>query len=99
MAEHETETYAQAEAFLNRTLAYQAAIAVHHVKEDYGLDVEQLHLTVAPADPSHPGVFHVTCTLHSVREEPLIQIQVRVDPRKDLPSTGSKSNGGSEATN
>ena len=69
MAQDRVATYARAEAYLNETLAYQAASAVHHLKSNLGLEIEQLHLTVQPDDPHHPGVVHITCTVHSVREK------------------------------
>jgi hypothetical protein len=48
MAQDRVATYARAEAYLNETLAYQAASAVHHLKSNLGLEIEQLHLTVQP---------------------------------------------------
>ncbi|MGH9550401.1 MAG: hypothetical protein ACRD3W_13545 [Terriglobales bacterium] len=80
MSEDQLVTYAKAEAYLNRTLAYQAAIAVHHLKEEYNIEVQQLALNVAPVDVRHPGMLHVTCTLQSVRNEPALEIQVGIDP-------------------
>ena len=73
--------YAKAEAYLNETLAYQAAGAVHHLRYKFGLEIEELLLTVAPDDPRHPGVVHVTCTVHSVREKSILQVVVAIDPR------------------
>ena len=81
MAQDRVATYARAEAYLNETLAYQAASAVHHLKSKLGLEIEQLHLTVQPDDPHHPGVVHITCTVHSVREKAPLQIHMAIDPR------------------
>ena len=81
MATDELVNYAKAETYLNETLAYQAASAVHHLREKYGLEIEQLHLSVAPDDPHHPGVVHITCTVHSVRKQTPLQIHVAIDPR------------------
>jgi hypothetical protein len=82
MTKDKLGAYAKAEAYLNGTLAYQAAIAVHHLKDLFGLEIEQLQLTVAPADPHHPGVVHVTCTLHALRDEKTpLEIRVAIDPR------------------
>ena len=74
-------TYAQAETYLNETLAYQAASAVHHLRDKFGLEIKQLQLNVEPDDPRHPGVVHITCTVHSVRERTPIQLHIAVDPR------------------
>lgn len=81
MAKDNVGMYAQAETYLNETLAYQAASAVHHLREKYGLEIEELLLTVAPDDPHHPGVVHVTCTVHSIREGAILQMVVSIDPR------------------
>ena len=48
---------AKAEKILNRTLAYQAAIAVHELKDALGLDVEELRLVVAPISMEAPGAY------------------------------------------
>jgi hypothetical protein len=87
MAQDRVATYARAEAYLNETLAYQAASAVHHLKSNLGLEIEQLHLTVQPDDPHHPGVVHITCTVHSVRERAPFQIRMAIDPRNGDGST------------
>jgi hypothetical protein len=83
MTKDRLEAYAKAEAYLNETLAYQAASAVHCLREKYGLEIQQLQLVVAPDDPGHPGVVHVTCTVHSAREQIPLQIVVAIDPRND----------------
>jgi hypothetical protein len=57
---------AEAEKLLNRTLAYQAAMAVHEMKERLNVDVAELHLTVAPEAIDKPGSYRVTCTIASL---------------------------------
>lgn len=99
MTEDQLGMYSKAESYLNEVLAYQAASAVHPLREKYGLEIQQLNLTVAPDDPHHPGVVHVTCTVHSVRERALLQIVVAIDPRNGgtpHPGTGPRM---SPATN
>ena len=97
MANDELVKYAKAEAYLNETLAYQAASAVHHLRDNYGLEVEALHLTVAPDDPHHPGVVHITCTVHSVREKAVLQLVAAIDPRNGR--TGRSSHDGAATEN
>jgi len=72
-------SYARAETYLNSTLAYQAAIAVHHLREAFGLSVSELRLSVAPEDPLHPRVVLVTCTIASLQAGAR-EVKVRVDP-------------------
>ena len=81
MAKDRVAVYAKAEVYLNETLAYQAASAVHHLRDQCGLEIEELLLTVAPDDPHHPGIVHITCTVHSVREKAFLQMVVAIDPR------------------
>jgi hypothetical protein len=71
-------SYAKAEAYLNSTLAYQAAIAVHHLREEFGLSVSELRLSVAPEDPLHPRIVLVTCTIANLQAEAR-EVKVRVD--------------------
>jgi|GEM_PF-6289177 hypothetical protein len=95
MAKDKVATYAHAETYLNETLAYQAASAVHHLREKFGLEIEELLLTVAPDDPHHPGVVHVTCTVHSIREgKAVVQMVVAIDPRNGgTPHSGHDGGG------
>jgi len=72
-------SYAKAEAYLNSTLAYQAAIAVHHLREEFGLSVSELRLSVAHEDPMHPRVVLVTCTIASLQGNAR-EMTVRIDP-------------------
>lgn len=53
----------QAETILNRTLAYQAATAVHELKDRLGLDVTELRLVVVPESVAMPGCYRVICTI------------------------------------
>ncbi len=62
----ELTSIAEAENILNRTLAYQAAMAVHELKALLNLDVWELRLVVAPESPSLPGCYRVTCTIASL---------------------------------
>lgn len=57
---------AKAEAVLDRTLAYQAAQAVHDLRITLGIDVRQINLEVSPlsSDLAH---YRVVCTI--LREE------------------------------
>jgi hypothetical protein len=61
---------AKAERILNRTLAYQAAMAVHELKERLGLDVREIALTVAPLRADDVGAYRVVCTIKSLQSEP-----------------------------
>ena len=55
---------AKAEKILNRTLAYQAAIAVHDLKDRLDLNVAELRLVVAPESAERqPAATCVTCTI------------------------------------
>jgi hypothetical protein len=56
---------AKAEAVLDRTLAYQAAQAVHELKATLGIDIQQINLAVSPV-PNDAGTFRVVCTVLSV---------------------------------
>jgi hypothetical protein len=55
-----------AEKILNRTLAYQAATAVHELKDLLGLDVAELRLIVVPESVAMPGCYRVICTIGSL---------------------------------
>ena len=57
---------AKAEKILNGTLAYQAAIAVHDLKDRLDLSVAELRLVVAPETPEAAGCYRVTCTIASL---------------------------------
>ena len=82
----EIEMIAKAEAILNRTLAYQAAAVVHHLKQELDLDIEALSLLVAPLSAESPGTYRVTCTIASlVTPEPLV-VDLVIAPEKEIAS-------------
>ena len=61
----DVELIAKAEAVLDRTLAYQAAQAVHELKATLGIEIQQINLAVS-AMQNDPGSYRVVCTLVSV---------------------------------
>ncbi len=71
---------AKAEQILNRTLAYQAAIAVHDLKDRLDLDVAELRLVVAPESPDVPGCYRVICTIARLAEPGSLTLQAMVRP-------------------
>ena len=74
-------TIAEAEKILNRTLAYQAAIAVHELKDRLKLDVGELRLVVAPINEENVGSYRVTCTIAglAIKRPVLVDLIVRPD--------------------
>jgi hypothetical protein len=87
----DAEVIAKAEKILNRTLAYQAAIAVHELKEVLGLDVEELNLVVAPVSMEAPGAYRVTCTIaHLATPEPVV-LDLVIEPEKAVISNSRKA--------
>ena len=83
------ELIAEAERILNRTLAYQAGIAVHELKDRLDLDIEELRLVVAPVSADEPGTYRVTCTIVGlVTPEPVV-IDVVVTPQKAVVPAGN----------
>jgi hypothetical protein len=82
MQRDEFQLYAKAEALLNATLAYQAAIAVQQLKDLFDLRVKELRLSVAPENPDHPSILHVTCTIQALEEEAPLEVSVSIDPKK-----------------
>jgi hypothetical protein len=67
------ELVAKAEAILDRTLAYQAAQAVHELKATLGIDIHQINLAVS-AMPDSPGSYRVVCTVQSVEATQPVEI-------------------------
>ena len=55
MATAGIDSIAAAEKILNRTLAYQAATAVHELKDRLDLDIAEVRLVVAPLSSDAPG--------------------------------------------
>ena len=72
---------AEAEKILNRTLSYQAAIAVHELKDRLNVEVEELRLVVAPITEESVGSYRVTCTIIglAVHRPVLVEAIVRPD--------------------
>ena len=66
MLADDVASIAKAEKILNRTLAYQAAIAVHELKAQLDLDVGELRLFVVPESADAPGSYRVVCTIVSL---------------------------------
>jgi uncharacterized protein (UPF0210 family) len=80
---------AKAEKILNRTLAYQAAIAVHELKDELGLDVEALRLVVAPVSMEAPGAYRVTCIVENLHNPVILDIVV--EPGKAVTANDKKA--------
>ena len=89
--EPDLEVVAKAERFLNRVLAYQAAIAVHQLKEDLGLDVEELTMSVSPIAPEAVGAYRVICTIVRASGPEPVVLELVVEPDKAVASNGKKS--------
>ena len=85
------EVIAKAERFLNRVLTYQAAIAVHQLQDDFGLDVEELTLSVVPISPEAVGAYRVVCTIVRASGPQPVVVDLVVEPEKALTSNGKKS--------
>jgi hypothetical protein len=80
MNDKSVSVYAEAERILNRTLAYQAAIAVHELRDRLDLDVEELRLIVAWQSA---GCYTVTCTVVSetLKQGPIeVSVVVKSQP-------------------
>lgn len=81
--EPDLELIASAERYLNRVLAYQAAIAVHQLKDDLGLDVEELTLAVAPVSPEEAiCAYRVVCTIVRASGPEPVVLEVVIEPDK-----------------
>jgi hypothetical protein len=80
----DAEVIANAEKILNRTLAYQAAVAVHELKELLNLDIEELKLVVAPLDVDTPGCYRVICTIVSLGKPQPVSIELVVQPERAI---------------
>jgi hypothetical protein len=80
--ESDLELLAEGERVLNRVLGYQAAMAVHQLKDDLGLEVKELSLTVAPLSSDAIGVYRVVCTITRANGPEPIVLAVIVEPDK-----------------
>jgi len=83
------EVIAKAERYLNRVLGYQAAIAVHQLRDDLDIDVEELSLTVAPISNEALGVYRVVCTIVRASSPKPIVVEVVVEPEKAVEAFGT----------
>ena len=83
------ELIAQAEAILDRTLAYQAAQAVHELKATLGIELQQINLAVS-AMQNDPGSYRVVCTLVSVGAVKPVEILLTAQ----VSESATGSNGG-----
>lgn len=81
----EVQAISKAELILNRTLAYQAAIAVHALKEELDLDVEELRLSVSPSIDT-PGTYRVICTIETLAAPAPVMVELVVAPEHALVS-------------
>src|SRR6266498_1668618 len=86
MVTAEIDSIADAEKILNRTLAYQAAIAVHELKDRLDLDVAEIRLVVARVSSDSPGSYRVTCTIANLVLPEPVSVEVIVRPDQ---ATGS----------
>ena len=86
MATAGIDSIAAAEKILNRTLAYQAATAVHELKDRLYLDIAEIRLVVAPLSSDAPGCYRVTCTIANLVLPEPVSMEVIVRPDQ---ATGS----------
>jgi hypothetical protein len=91
MADTQLASIAEAEKLLNRTLVYQAAVAVHELKERLNLDVAELRLVVAPESVDAPGCYRVTCTIAGLTEPKPVKVDVLVRPEQAIAPGGSNT--------
>jgi hypothetical protein len=91
MTAKELTSVAKAEKILNRTLAYQAAIAVHELKDQLDLDVAELRLVVAPESSDAPGCYRVTCTIETLATPRRLTLKVKVMPEQAIAPVGPKA--------
>ena len=75
MTDQEVQLLARAEAILNATLAYQAAAAVHRLKDELGIRVRELRLVVSEPTLQTAGTYLVTCTIAASDSADVIQFE------------------------
>lgn len=83
------ELISRAEAVLDRTLAYQAAQAVHELKAHLGIDIPQINLEVSPV-ANDAGSYRVVCTILNIAAAEPLEIELTVR----APVGNEASNGG-----
>jgi hypothetical protein len=71
----EFELIARAEAVLDRTLAYHAAMAVHELKVALGIDIQQINLAVSPV-ANDGATFRVVCTIVSAAAQEPLEVEL-----------------------
>jgi len=91
MTDTQLASIAEAEKLLNRTLVYQAAVAVHELKDRLNLDVAELRLVVAPESVDAPGCYRVTCTIAGLTEPKPVKVDVLVRPEQAIAPVGSNT--------
>lgn len=89
--EQHLELFAEGERLLNRVLGYQAAMAVHQLKDDLGIEVEELTLSVGPISSEAIGVYRVVCTIVSASGPQPIVLETIVEPDKVVASAGERA--------
>jgi hypothetical protein len=93
MAADSFELVAQAEKILSSTLAYQAAIAVHELKDRLDIDVAELRLVVMPQVVSEPGCYRVVCTIVSLAMPKALTVEVLVQHEGGTTPIGKRTKG------
>ena len=89
-SQHDIQLIAEGERLLNRVLGYQAAIAVHQLKDDLGLDVEELTLSVVPLSSEAIGSYRVVCTIVRASGPEPVVLELIVDPEKAVAGGGMR---------
>jgi hypothetical protein len=83
------ELIAKAEAVLDRTLAYQAAQAVHELKATLGIEIQQINLEVSPM-PNDAASYRAVCTIVNLTTKGPLEILLTVK----LPGDSAAGNDG-----
>ena len=77
----EVQLLSKAEALLDRTLAYQAAQAVHELKATLGIDIAEINLAVSVIAQA-PGAYRVSCTIVIAADTEPLKFELVVNPGK-----------------
>jgi len=80
----QVQLISKAEAVLDRTLAYQAAQAVHELKVSLGIDISEIRLAVSVV-PQSPGAYRVSCAIGLPSDAEPLRLELIVNPA-DKPS-------------